>query len=419
VALDVAICGCGPAGLSAALFLQRLGHNVRIFERFEAPQPVGSGLILQPPGLAVLGALGCRDAIDALGARIERLFGRAVPSQRVVLDIRYRHISETSHGLAVHRAALFGVLHEAVRRAGIEVIADCQIARVEATPDHARLLAADERELGRYDLVVDALGARSVLVPAATRRRALDYGALWVNLPWPEDGPFAADALEQRYQCASRMAGVLPIGRRQPDAPRELALFWSLKRADLAAWRARPLGEWKAQVAALWPAAAHELLHHVVAHEQFTFAQYEHFTQRLPCSHRLVHIGDSAHATSPQLGQGANMALLDAAALAHALEQHGGDLALALPQYARLRRRHVQLFQWASAMFTPFYQSDSRVLPLLRDRLVGPVSRIRPADTLLARLVAGQLVAPIRGVELHRSFDCELATEARRRIAPE
>jgi 2-polyprenyl-6-methoxyphenol hydroxylase-like FAD-dependent oxidoreductase len=70
--LDIAICGCGPAGLASALLLQRAGHHVRIFERFETPRPVGSGLIVQPTGLGVLVELGLCDETLALGARIER-----------------------------------------------------------------------------------------------------------------------------------------------------------------------------------------------------------------------------------------------------------------------------------------------------------------------------------------------------------
>lgn len=46
--LDIAIAGAGPAGLAAALYLKRAGHRVTIFERFDEPKPVGSGLILQP-----------------------------------------------------------------------------------------------------------------------------------------------------------------------------------------------------------------------------------------------------------------------------------------------------------------------------------------------------------------------------------
>src|SRR5690349_16174673 len=112
--LDIAICGCGPAGLAAALLLHRASHRVQIFERFEQPKPVGSGLILQPTGLAVLRELQLLDRIVSLGARIERLFGRAVPSNRVVLNVRYSALGTGWRAIGTHRAALFDALHEAV-----------------------------------------------------------------------------------------------------------------------------------------------------------------------------------------------------------------------------------------------------------------------------------------------------------------
>ncbi len=107
-----------------------------------------------------------------------------------------------------------------------------------------------------------------------------------------------------------------------------------------------------------------------------------------PYSERLVHIGDAARATSPQLGQGANMALLDALALTRSLDG-SPTLQEGLRGYARMRYWHTRLFQWASATFTPFYQSDSRLLPLVRDWLAAPLSRLPIADAVLARLVAG------------------------------
>ena len=103
---------------------------------------------------------------------------------------------------------------------------------------------------------------------------------------------------------------------------------------------------------------------------------------RMPAADRLAVIGDAAHSTSPQLGQGANMALLDVYGLATALEQRV-DLQAALESYARQRRFHVRLYQGMSRLFTPFYQSDSVLLPLLRDRLVAPISRVPVAARLL------------------------------------
>jgi hypothetical protein len=44
-----------------------------------------------------------------------------------------------------------------------------------------------------------------------------------------------------------------------------------------------------------------------------------------------------------------------------------------------------------SALFTPFYQSDSQMLPLLRDWLVAPASQVPPVARLLARIVSGDI----------------------------
>jgi 2-polyprenyl-6-methoxyphenol hydroxylase-like FAD-dependent oxidoreductase len=87
------------------------------------------------------------------------------------------------------------------------------------------------------------------------------------------------------------------------------------------------------------------------------------------------------------------MALLDALALARALAAH--PVAEALPAYARMRRCHVRLYQWFSAAFTPQYQSDSRALPVLRDRLLFPLSQLPPVPRVLNRPVCGDLIPPL------------------------
>lgn len=388
----IAVCGCGPAGLAAALLLHRAGHRVQLFERFEQARPIGSGLILQPTGLQVLEALNVLETIQIGGSRIDRLFGRVVPSQRVVLDVRYQALGADRFGIAVHRAALFDALYQAAQHAGIEVVSGVEVTRIDERSDCADVYSRSAR-VGRYELVVDALGSRSPLSHSYARKTSLAYGALWVNVPWPANG-FDERALEQRYRRAAQMAGVLPIGKAPGSNSRQAAFFWSLPRSHVAHWRARELNAWKREVEQLWPEAA-PLLAGIVDHEQLTFAHYDHFTLRRPYSQRVVHIGDAAHSTSPQLGQGANMALLDALALARAIDA-SDDVLAALPLYARMRRLHVRLFQAASAIFTPFYQSDSRWLPWLRDQVAAPISRLPIADALLARLVSGMTVAPIR-----------------------
>jgi 2-polyprenyl-6-methoxyphenol hydroxylase-like FAD-dependent oxidoreductase len=394
--LRIAICGCGPAGLATALLLHRGGHHVVILERFEHAKPLGSGLIVQPTGLVVLQELGLLDSIARLGAPIDRLFGRSVPSGRVALDVRYETLQPGWHALGVHRAALFDTLHNAATQAKIEMRPAVEVAAVSSDRTGATAWDASGRLLERADLVVDAMGAFSPLQQAGTRRHQLPYGALWANVPWPGEA-FHPQALEQRYRAAHQMAGILPIGRNRMNGPPLASLFWSLRRDQVAEFEADGLGRWKQHVCALWPALEGSL-NTIHSREQLTFARYDHFTLARPYNGAVACVGDSARATSPQLGQGANMALLDAWALARAIEQ-ASDVREALEAYARTRFTHTRVFQAASFAFTPFYQSDSRLLPLVRDYLAAPISRISPLSRVLVRLVSGTLVNPLRGVE--------------------
>jgi 2-polyprenyl-6-methoxyphenol hydroxylase-like FAD-dependent oxidoreductase len=327
-----------------------------------------------------------------------------MPSNRIVLDVRYDALGPHTTALAVHRAALFGVLYREIEREQIPVKRNTKIARARTCADGVELFAMDHATLGTYDFIVDALGANSALAPP-TKRTVLPFGALWVNVPWRSVSWMTPRALEQRYRGAHQMAGLLPLGRTSENDASVAAFFWSLRRDRLATWKSEGIDSWKRAVEQLWPQMG-AVLDSAIERERIVFAQYDHFTHRVPYSERVVHIGDAAHATSPQLGQGANMALLDAFALSKALETSTSHQA-AFRLYARMRHWHVRLFQGASAMFTPFYQSDSRVLPVIRDWFAAPLSRLPVGRTVLARLVSGMTISPIRGhafnaVELKR-----------------
>jgi salicylate hydroxylase len=388
--LDIAIAGAGTGGLAAALALHRLGHRVVIFEQFAETKPLGSGLILQPTGLAVLDWLGLGDDIRSRGARIDKLTGTNAATGRTVLDVRY-DVLGTARGYAVHRAALFDVLHTAVTEAQISIETSSQINGF----DQGTLVLHKDRRSAKFDLVIDALGSKSplrrfnVTPPSET---LLNYGAVWASLPWPGK-PFDANALTQRYDKASVMIGVLPIGSVHPKTPPQTAFFWSLKHTDVPQWKARGLDAWKQDVLRHWP-EVEPLLQHIQHTDDLTLARYQHHTTAKPYGNRLISIGDSAHSTSPQLGQGANNALLDVEGLTLALQQTS-DLTEAAKLYAKSRRNHVRVYQLLSQVFTPFYQSDSTLLPLLRDTMVAQSARIPFVQRILARTVAGTLVKPI------------------------
>jgi salicylate hydroxylase len=383
--LEIAIAGCGVAGLASAALLRARGARVVLFDKLETPRPLGSGLILQPVGLRVLDEIGVGARMRELGAPIARLFGKS--GEHVVLDVRYAALgADAEQGVSVHRGALFHVLYDAARAAGAEFETGRDVVGVR----DGRLRFADGSESARFDLVIDALGMRSPLSTMPAQN--LPYGALWASLDWV--GDFDRAALEQRYEAARKMVGVLPIGTLPGETQQKCAFFWSLRHDRREAWARGDLDAWKQYVLALWPETA-PLVAQIRSHDDLVFAAYAHRTLSDPVARECVHVGDSWHCTSPQLGQGANMALLDALALARALEAQS-DLATALGEYARMRLWHIRLYQLASWLFTPAYQSDSAALAWFRDQIVSPISRTWPAPQVLAALVAGQVGAPLK-----------------------
>lgn len=383
---NIAIIGAGIGGLASALFLHRQGHKVQLFERFETPQPVGSGLVVQPVGQDILARLGLLEKCEARSAKIYHMRGTEGRTGKSVLDVEYGPKGEDVYGLGIHRGALFQTLFEAVKDNSIPVFTGCNIFRADWNNGTRILMDDKNTSFGAFDLVIDASGARSKLSPIKTR--ALPFGAIWGTVDWPESTDLPKTELTQCYARARHMAGVLPLGAPH-DGTQKAAVFWSLSAEECQAWPNLP--DWKDKAVRLWP-EFEPFLKQIKSSHDMTLARYSHGTLSAPYAPGLVHIGDAAHQASPQLGQGANMALLDAAALADALGAN--ELSRALPDYAARRWAHVRLYQIFSAVFTPFYQSHSRALPPLRDYVFNPVSKIWPVKPMLTRLVCGNLIRP-------------------------
>lgn len=383
--IDVAIVGAGVAGLAAAAMLKTAGHNVVVFERFSTSLPLGSGLMLQPTGLAVLERMGLRHNIEALGHRIERLHG-VTDKNALIFDLAYADLDPAYYAIAVHRALLHGALWENFKASGAVLETGHQISGVELQADsRVRLTTRSGTVNGTFDLVVDASGANSVFrgFVSPDVARQFTYGAVWASIP---DIGIAPGCLSQRYVSAREMVGYLPIGRVTREGAPLAALFWSLKPAAYQTWREN-FERWREHVITLWPELAPAITR-LEGPDDLTLASYTHFTARRPFKGPVVLVGDAAHATSPQLGQGANNGLLDALALSNAIADTN-DLAAALSAYAKTRRDHVRFYQMASAIMTPFFQSDSFTFSALRDVSFNRLKIIPYMKREMVRTLAG------------------------------
>lgn len=146
--LSIAIAGAGIGGLTSAAFLARAGHRVVVFDQFAAPQPVGSGLVIQPVGQAVLQMIGA-EAGFARGAWIRRMTGVEVIGGRKVLDVTYDHAGGPRRGLAIHRTALFDAVHDAALAAGAVIVPGTRIDGTRTCRDGREVMAARCRPAAR------------------------------------------------------------------------------------------------------------------------------------------------------------------------------------------------------------------------------------------------------------------------------
>ena len=160
-----------------------------------------------------------------------------------------------------------------------------------------------------------------------------------------------------------------PSPRHNPD-PDPGPRYYNLRHDEYDAWHARGLAAWRDDCCALMP-WAESVIQRVESMEQLAFASYWDATMWRFHAGRVVLLGDASHSMSPQLGQGANLALIDAEKLVDALEAHSSpqDLPAALAAYTRDRWLRVTFYQAQSRILTPIFASRSETLRVLRDHL--------------------------------------------------
>jgi len=330
--MDIMIIGAGIGGLTAAIALQRQGHRVRVCEAAPELKPVGAGLWVAPNGQEVLRRIDpelLRQVVsagfEADGALIMTASGQIL--SRVDAQSFTDRYAQAST-LAVRRSDLHRLLHAALTPD--TVVCKRRLERYESDGDKVRVWFADGSS-ENCDLLVGADGIHS-------RVRTQLFGALplrysgqtcWRGLsPRVLSGDWARRAAEIWADEPGLRAGFSQVDQ-------DTVYFYITALA--------PAGQHtQAEKAGLmerlspFPAIVSELVEATPAENLIRADIFDLLPLKSYHRGRVVLLGDAAHATTPNLGQGANQAMESALALANCLDAFP-QLSAALAAYEQRR----------------------------------------------------------------------------------
>jgi len=365
VRLETIVVGGGIGGLSLAHELTRRHLPVRVLERAPKLAPVGAGIIMNPNAMRVLERNGLAPALRARGwpylARQTHDHGGRLLAVR---DYRSLYAAGTlAEGTLVHRAHLHHVLYDALPPG--TVCFGAPAVAVEPGPDRVRVRIEGGEPL-EADLVVGADGIHSIVREAVfgpARPVYLGYRSHRLVVPNADHvGHFA------EFLGHGRRVGLVPISHDELyvwttfNSPRESG---ALALGSVAAFRAA--------FAEFADSRVRAALARVRSTDEVLCTDIEEIHQAEWVRDRVVLLGDAAHALSPNMGQGAGMAMEDAAVLAEEVDgARGGppSLAAALERYVARRRPRVETVMRLSREVGVEGQLEGRLACWRRNRRV-------------------------------------------------
>lgn len=370
------VVGAGIGGLAAAGVLARAGWQVTVLDQAPRVRSERTALVLWPNGVRALQALGLSGSLDAIAAPLPDR-GVRRPDGQWLVQPRPRAAS-AQPPVVVHREDLHDALMASLGDR-VDIRTGVAVASLRVGGGH-RPAVGDGEQLLEADLVVAADGVDSVVrrwvAPEAT---VVSSGcAAWrAVIPWyraprlPDDVPLGGETLGAGYRFVT-----VPLGDRRAARG---GLYW----VATAAGAARPESpERQLELLRRWFSGWHPPIGDLLAatQPQDLVQQEVRELRPLPRAYGfpsgpggVVLLGDAAHAMPHHLGQGACLALEDAATLGAVTTAAapGEALAAAVEAYSRSRRPRTASVVRQTRRMAAVIQARGRLALRARDAALG------------------------------------------------
>ena len=346
----IAVVGAGLGGLVAGALLQQRGYNVTIYEQAPTVARLGAGINLGPNVMKVLRAIGIEEALLDIGLRPEYWLSRNWDSGNTMFRYDMRDAAEAQFGapyVLIHRGDFHEILLSAVspdivafgkKLVGLDQDASsAQLAFEDGSSAEADIVIgadginsmAREVLLGPEQPIYSGYVAHRSIIPA---RLLGDIRPADVTKWWTEDAHddthIVVYYLDRNHEEIYFVTGV-------PEPQ------WDHGYAFVDA----DMDELRAAFEGFHPEVQHLI---DICPGATKWPRWDRDPLPLWSRDRIVLIGDACHPMKPHMGQGAAIAIEDAAVLVRAIELAGDDHATAFTLYEDSRRERASRVQQGS-----------------------------------------------------------------------
>ena len=377
---QLAIVGGGPAGLVAAIAARQAGFAVTVLEQAAGFEKIGGAVGIQSNGLRVLRAIGILDEFQKHIELVHQAGLEAPPGRRLTYaDFRELRIPESGFAVAL-RYDLQTVLYQSALDHGVDIQFNTRCASIERF-ERAITLRVGNRDAFKAELVLGCDGVRSAVRQSGgfsidRREPGEAYLRCIANVEHPDRA-----RVGEFWQVDGRRVGAFPLpGQRT-------YLFCSV-----------PVGRWRDLLAnhlSMWIQSWNDFgepVRTLMAAVDWPRAVYDELSEvRVDQWHRdrVFLVGDSAHAMTPNLGQGANCAMVDALVLVNLLAEARPtrNWNQAGQKYERMRKPFVTRIQdvaWLGGRLASWKSKPARAMRDAFLRLGDRVGPLRRSSMLLA-----------------------------------
>lgn len=334
--MNVVIIGAGMGGLTTGIALKKFGHQVRIFEQTEKILPVGAAISLWSNGVKCLNYLGLTDKIAKLGGQMDDLayvdgLTGDVMTQFSLLPL-IEEVGQRPYPVA--RADLQNMLMDEFGRD--QIYLGKKMVSLEDKTDSVEVHFADGSST-QADLLIGADGTHSLTRTYVLGQQVQRRYAGYVN--WNGLVEISEDLAPAQqwttYVGEGKRASLMPVADGKfyffLDVPLPAGL--DNNRDEYKKLLKQYFVDWCQPVQQLIERLDPQKTNRVEIHDIEPFIQFY--------KGRVVILGDAAHSTTPDIGQGGCQAMEDAIYLARSLQINTLGLEDALRRYQNKRNERA------------------------------------------------------------------------------